>query len=54
MTKEYLNNPDLPFDFEEMGKGFRRQQEKGIDVQSKLQELKDILGNPKKSNRKLK
>ena len=43
MKKDYLKNPDKPFDFQEMKKGFDKQKENGVDVQAKIQELRNIL-----------
>lgn len=47
MKKDYLKDPDQPFDFQEMKKGFQKQKENGVDVESKIQALRDILEKPK-------
>ncbi len=52
MKKDYLKNPDKPFDFQEMKKGFDKQKENGVDVQAKIQELRNILKKPKSKKRK--
>ena len=52
LKKDYLKNPDKPFDFQEMKKGFDKQKENGVDVQAKIQELRNILKKPKSKKRK--
>lgn len=52
MAENYLTNPDLPIDFEEMGKGLRKQQKTGVDVEAKIKGLRDILSQPKKESKR--
>jgi hypothetical protein len=52
MNKKYLKDPDTPIDFEEIGKGLRKQQSAGVNVLEKIAELRKIIETPKNNKKR--